>query len=190
MKIKTLVVSLCLTLFSVSCNDSDNVVDPYSINNLIANYSFEKNGSASLEGWIARENDTNLINFSKDVPYNGGNYSLMLANAWGPPGFVSYEIPQQPGAKIYKLSAFVKEVQRFPFPILSYGKFGFAIMKADSSIKSTSITFSDSTWTARTIVDTIDIKSGEKLYVWLSGSPTQWGEGWAMFDLLKLEIQD
>lgn len=82
MKINALIAASCLSIFSLSCNYDDNVVDPYSINNLIANYSFEKNGSASLEGWTPMINDTNLVNYSKDVPPNGGNYSLKLTSIW------------------------------------------------------------------------------------------------------------
>jgi len=57
----------------VSCSRDNNIVNASSTDNLLSNFSFEINGSPSLDGWIQSYQDTSAIHFSSDTPQSGCN---------------------------------------------------------------------------------------------------------------------
>src|SRR5450759_2545949 len=69
-----------LTLLLISCSkEGDNPAVPSNQPVVVFTSSFESNGNSSLVGWqIIDTSRSNLISFSRDIPQDGGSWSLML----------------------------------------------------------------------------------------------------------------
>lgn len=153
-----------------------------SSGNLLLNPSFESNGAPSMKYWTVE--DTFLVDFSPDVPPGGGSYSLAITADWAPPVFVRTTVGAPTGTYRYRLSLWGKSEN---IPGIVY----LAIQKPDTLIwllREVIIYPADSTWREYSMLDTITIKTSDKLVVNLGGGVSQLSGGKTYYDLCSLEI--
>lgn len=182
MKIKLLgffIISILITFFASSCSEDESSVNPPAGNSLI-NTSFEENGYFSSDGWtLPVQSDS-----SKDVPTNGGNYSLLLKASWFPELYAEIKVPVLSQYNNYKLSFWSKSTG-----VTSgvYGRSILSLLRNGSILKSKSIIVDDIIWRSYTIVDTFNVSEGDSFLVQLTAGISQLLPGETYFDLCKLE---
>lgn len=160
-----------------SCKKSgDTIVGPPNGVNLIANSSFESNGTPSFQGW--QVNDTSLVRFSTDVPPDGGAWSICIETVWGH-ARVQTIIALPEGTHPYKLSIWAKR----------QGVGGTISLIFNNAIRN-SLTVSDTTWTVYTFNDTLTTVGGDRVVVELAGGFSQLLSGKTYFDICKFERLD
>jgi hypothetical protein len=177
--VRLLSVFILFALIIYSCTSEDNSVNPPSANSLI-NTSFEKNGYFSTDGWILPAQSDS----SKDVPANGGNYSLLLKASWFPELYAEIKVPVLSEYNNYKLSFWSKSSG------VTSGVFGrgiLSLLRNGSTIKSKSITVNVNNWRSYTIIDTFDVAEGDSFLVQLTAGISQLLPGDTNFDLCTLE---
>jgi hypothetical protein len=176
---RNILPALILT-FSISCNDSGT--EPLTDGEMIKNGSFEFNDIPSLEWWELGNRDfAELVN---DAPPEGGNWSLRLTSDGSPTS--SYAYTNVSGVKsgdVLLLSAYIKAggFDGGGSIDLRTGQF-FTITETDKSVSS-----GDTSWTQISLVDTIDLNSGDSVWVVLSSLHTQITQRSGLFDLVKIE---
>jgi hypothetical protein len=184
MKAATLFALLALFVGGMlqGCSKS-NPVGPSLGGNLLANPSFELNGSPSLDGWTQAYIDTSLFSFSSDVPPGGGEYSIVVQAVWGPPYTVSQTVPADAGNHQYAFSAWAKKTG-FGGQMLLFLK------RSDSTLFVKSRSIADTTWTQYSIADTVAAESGDSLVVSMTGGFSQLPAGRTFFNMCDLEKID
>jgi hypothetical protein len=182
-------IILCIvSVAAKGCSKSENqIVNPPSDTNLVTNGSFEIGGGASLQDWQTNSTDTALINFSTDVPINGGSFSLRLKNEWSFPGAVWQSIVPPSGTHRYRLSAYAKVLRS---GIMAGGWISIGIKQGGTWNTTKSYAFTDTTWREIAIVDTLTTVPGDTLRVCLNGDGTQFSFGYALFDLVHFQRLD
>ena len=188
MRLSIFISSLVLIYLASGCKDSTTISGTTENNELIVNGSFEHNGNPSLDGWNQSYADTNSVQFSTDVPLNGGRYSVSLLNNWGAPELRSF-VAAPKGTYRYHLSVWSKCL-----PPIGWGGSMGAIridhQTMDSLIHRKWMSFSDSLWTKYTLLDTITCNQGDTLIISISPGIGQFNWGRTLFDevsFLKLD---
>ena len=177
--VRLLSIFILFTLIIYSCTSEDNSVNPPSGNSLI-NTSFEKNGYFSTDGWILPAQSDS----SKDVPANGGNYSLLLYSNAPPEVFAEIKVPAMTQFSDFRLSLWSKSIG---VTNNVYGKAILSLIRNGSVIKSQSVTLDDISWRNYSIEDTFSVAENDSFKVQLSGGVNQILGGSTYFDLCKLE---
>ncbi len=147
--------------------------------NLISNSSFEIGKSPSLEGWIV---DSTWVDFARDVPPQGGQWSIKLEAGWAPQeGFAETYYSGDAGKRIYRLTAWMKTLHQWKGTIsLGLRKSGQTIIRKSTSRDSTQ-------WSQISLQDTLAVSRADSIIVRLSAGMTAVRRGEALFDLVKLE---
>ncbi len=158
-----------------ACSSKDNPSAADNLPEILLNSSFEQNGNPSIENWIS--NDTTGIKIVDEAPAEGGKYSLRIKASWFPENSTSIIIDAPQGNNIFKLSVWAKY----------FNVSGTIDLKKESDPDKKSINVADTSWTVYSLIDTINIKAGEKLQVVLNGGISQIIAGETYFDLIKLE---
>jgi len=169
---------ILLAIFISGCTE-ETTTEP-SEENLLINTSFEENGYFSSDGWtLSTQSDS-----SKDVPTNGGNYSLLLKANWFPELYSEIKVPVLSQYNNYKLSFWSKSTG-----VTSgiYGRSILSLLRNGSILKSKSIIVDDIIWRSYTIVDTFNVSEGDSFLVQLTAGISQLLPGETYFDLCKLE---
>ena len=173
-----LILSAAIVVGICSCKKSgDTIIGPLSGVNLIANFSFESNGTPSFRGWQVI--DTSVVRFSKDIPPDGGAWSIYIETVWGPPARVQTVVALPEGTHPYKLSTWAKR----------RGVGGTISLIFNKAIRN-SLTISDTTWTVYTFNDTLTTVVGDSVVVELAGGFSQRLFGSTYFDICKFERLD
>ena len=170
-----LTISILITFFVSSCSENETSVNPPAGNTLI-NTSFEKNGQFSADGWtLPTQSDS-----SKDVPPNGGNYSLLLKASWFPELYAEIKVPVLSQYNNYKLSFWSK------YSTIK-GKALLILLRNGLTVKSKSILVDDIVWRNYSITDTFSVAEGDSFLVQLTAGISQLLPGDTYFDLCTLE---
>jgi hypothetical protein len=164
------------------CSKS-NPTGPSSGGDLLANPSFELNGSPSLQDWTQAYTDTSVHFFSSDVPPDGGRYSIVIDAVWGPPYTVSQAVPADAGNHRYEFSAWAK---RSGFG----GQMRISLQRSDSTYFEKTMNIVDTAWTQYSIIDTVTAESGDSVVVSVTGGFSQLLFGQTYFDDCDLERID
>lgn len=169
-------LSVLFLLFS--CNV---VVNPAGeVSNLVKNGSFEENGKPSLKYWFGA--DSSLAKFVKDTPERGGTWSVAVpAHHFGAFELrLAQTVKLQPGTHILQFSFWAKMKGIIALASL--------IRKTndDKLVQECSVDIKDLGWHQYTLLDTVQLRSGETLYVNLSGGGTEIVAGETDFDLVSL----
>ncbi len=149
--------------------------------NLLLNPSFEIYGIPSLLGWVPSTEDTSAIHFFREVPPQGGKYSLGLETAWTAANSATAKVPAMVGSHRYRLALWAR----------SNGVSGFAslyLKTSDTLAFRKTVELPETAWTSYSLIDTIVAKQGDSLFVSLSGGMSQLLAGRTLFDLCTLEI--
>jgi hypothetical protein len=172
-----LIVSAAMTVGIYRCKDSGGtIVGPPSGGNLIANSSFESNGTPSLQGWQVI--DTSVVRFSTDTPPDGGAWSIYIETVWGQ-ARIQTAVALPEGTHHYKLSTWAKR----------QGVGGKISLIFNKAIRK-SLTITDATWTVYTFNDTLTTVRGDSVVVELAGGSSQLFSGETYFDICKFERLD
>lgn len=174
-------ITLLSILFLISCKKSVNVFGTDCSNeyqNMILNYSFEKNGVGTFEGWNTDSNLDSTIQFSDDIPQSGGHWSAVItigdrvfAKLWT-------NVVAPAGTHYYRLSVFSKTNST-----TSTVKFYL-----NKNLRK-SLTISDSTWKIYQVFDTLTTTNTDTLIVELDGGVT-YSYTKTFFDLCRLEKKE
>lgn len=175
-----IIVPLC---FLSGCSDRFLPSAPTESANLLTNGSFEYSNSPSLNGWYAEHADTMWLHFSRDVPSEGGSFSITVDAIWGPPISIVQSVSPPLGMNRYQLSAWSKVIG-------VGGSLSLSIKKADTLIVRKLVRIVDTVWTNYVLFDTLLAESRDSLIVKLSGGFSQLRPGKTFFDLCKLEKLD
>ena len=185
-----LYVVIFILVVLIYCSEpNDTIINPPPDKNLITNSSFEISGEPSLQSWLKSTNDTSYINFSIDVPPNGGNYSVRLRNEWSFPGSIRYLIVPETGTNQYLLSVWGKVLPHTPAHLAGGDVSLFHISAGNWTLRKY-LYFSDTTWTRGTLLDTLSTTSSDTLVIILRGDISQFSYGNILFDLCKFEKLD
>ena len=175
------IIFLLIPLFINSCN---NITGPLIQINLLQSPSFEENDQPSLKGWIG---DTSVINFSNDVPPEGGKWSIFIYGnnslTLRPirPDQIIQKVKLLKGTYIYTFSFWAKaDSINGSFAILG-------TIKNDTSRLDKNLEITKPTWTNYTIVDTLSYANYDSVEVFFgAGYSFQGVQGKIFFDLCSL----
>ncbi len=176
-----LVAVFLLGLGLLSCNVVTNPAG--EVNNLVKNGSFEQNSHASLKYWMGI--DSSKVKFVQDAPDDGGNWCASLpATQYEPSALhLAQEITLSPHRYVLLFSFWAKRQS-------VNGRASLFIKNSDGQLlesKGKSVT--DSVWTHYSLIDTVQIQSGQKLFVNLFGGGTEVVGGHTCFDLISLTVK-
>jgi hypothetical protein len=177
--ISFIAAALFLILFISSCSNNENSVNSPNSTTLFST-TFEENGYFSAEGWTLPLNSDS----STDIPLNGGKYSLLLNSTSPPEEYAEIKIPVMTQFSDYKLSIWSKSIG---VTNGIYGKVLLSLVRADTVVKSQSITITDISWRNYSIEDTFTVAENDSFRIQLSGGVNQIIEGKSYFDLCTLE---
>jgi hypothetical protein len=149
--------------------------------NLVANSSFEENGSGTLKNWTMQPVDSSCYSFSSDVPNSGGSYSLAIKESWGVPNkvFTSIVLPQSNSQ--FRFSIWAK-VQLKP------AKIWIAIQKVDTLIQQLQFTADQTAWTKYVSDFNYLPSAGDTLKIFLEGATSSLYASKSYYDLCKIEV--
>jgi hypothetical protein len=186
--LKLFVCSLvAVALSNLECTKSD-ITSPALDENLLTNGSFESNNSPSLSGWTPYFNDTAYVDFDRDVPPNGGSYSLKLKNYIMSQGSVLTMIPIKQATNRIHFTFWSKSTPTSNFhSVLAVCRIN--IKKPGIYLIGAMNMYQDSVWTQHTVEDTISVTTVDTLYVELSAGSVDYTSGYSLFDLCRLTIQ-
>jgi hypothetical protein len=168
---------LLFSLLHYQCSDSINV--PQIENNLIHNPSFEENGESSLADWFVKM--PSVVNFTRDIPPNGGRWALTIDVLWGSGNDVITTVKIPEGTHIYKFSFWSKFSNKPGFADID-------VVARDSLSQISRINIDSESWKNYSILDTIASFSGDSLQITLSGGFSNISPGKTYFDLCTLEL--
>jgi len=157
------------------------IIPPSDTLDVLVNTSFELGGSPTLAGWTIVTDPA--VEFSTDVPPEGGGWSVTVDATWTPPtapAQVLTIVPTQDGTSIYRLTVWAKRNG-------VGGSAAILIKQSGTTLLSKSVFIQDSLWTAITILDTISTTLGDSIGVRLAGGISQLAGGTTYFDLCLLE---
>jgi hypothetical protein len=176
---KNLLLMLLGILFIITaCNVVSNPAG--EVSNLVKNGSFEENGKGSLKYWFGP--DSSLAKLVNDAPERGGQWSVAIPmHRLEPENFrLAQAVNLHSGTHILQFSFWAKKK----------GIAGGARLLRQTSdgklIGEGGLVVKDTVWTQYTLLDTVQLQKGEKLYVDLSGGATELGSGTTSFDLVSL----
>lgn len=169
-----------LLLMFQSCSDN-SVNQPAPAENLISNWSFEKNGQPIIEGWVLNPNGK--YSFSNTAPEGGGMYSIQLDCNWGIPNEIRTSVPAYWGNTKYEFSLLSRK-EDFG------GYFSINIKRSDSLITLNKINIDSDSWRIYSVFDSIQTKKNDSLVIILAGGFSQVLTGKTYFDLVRLEKLD
>ena len=179
---------IILLFIPLLINSCDKAIDPVIQTNLLQNPSFEENGQPSLSGWNVT--DISMINFSNDVPPDGGKWSLLmygrnsLIQGRVRLNLVSQKVRLLKGTYIYTFSFWAKtDSANGSVAVLS------AIIN-DTSRFYKNLEITNSNWTNYNIVDTLSSANYDSVeVVFLNGLSFQGVQGKTFFDLCSLTVK-
>jgi hypothetical protein len=147
--------------------------------NLIPNSSFEIGTSPTLQGWIV---DSTWVDFVKDAPTQGGQWSIKLEAGWAPQeGFAETYLSGESGRNIYRLTAWMKTLHQWN------GTISLGVRKSGQKALRKSASSNASQWTSISLQDTLTVGRSDSLIVRLSAGMTEVRRGEVLFDLIQLE---
>jgi len=165
---------ILLTFFISGCTEQETTAP--TVENLLLNTSFEKNGRFTSDGWsLPAQSDSSV-----DVPPNGGSYSLELEASQPPESYAQITVPVNTQFSNYKLTFWSK------YSVIE-GKAVLSLIRNGSAIKSLSILVEDIVWKSYSIQDTFNVASGDSFMVQLTGGSSQLLTGKTYFDLCQLQ---
>ncbi len=177
---------LFLSLAAVQCSSPTG---PSPNTNLLKDPSFENNGNASLTGWNAY---TSFINFSNDVPPEGGKWSIFMYG-YNPLSAqpilldpINQKITTLKGSYVYSFSFWSKADSTTD----AYGKvFAF---RNDSLISIKSVAVTDSNWAQYFIIDSLSSTDADSLKIIFFGGASYPFKpaGKTYFDLCSLTAKE
>ncbi len=177
---------LLIPLLFLSCT-SDNSVEIIPVfNNLLLNSTFEENGQPSFQRWNTYNADSSSVIFVRTAPTHGGTYSIGLKNQWTIPGRISYSISGITGTHIYKFSIWERGFSELGFS--TPGQMALSVLHGDIHTYGNSLSFSDSVWANKILLDTLTTSASDTILVSIGGSWSQWATGYHLIDLCRLEI--
>ncbi len=179
-RIFRLVFLIVLMLITLSCSKKENPVNPPSDSNVILNSSFEKNGVPDNDGWTISARPLGEI--TTDAPPGGETYCLKL-EASNPGGMATIKVPVVTNKQVYNFIFWAKTNQP------SSSAF-FDLIRNGQIQNSEELNIMDTTWTEYSLVDTLQVMSGDSIRITFSErlSPLQFFESY--FDLVKVETVD
>ena len=178
------VTAMCLLLFAASsCTTSkDCITKPPPEPNILMYCSFEEDDRPSLAGWWP-DDTTSHMDFSRNVPPNGGSWSLSIRNALNPSYIrVARTVPALAGTTSYEFSFWAR----------TKGKPGIAELgeKTGPGFVTRAIRLeADTAWVPYSASLTCHGDPGDSILVGLWGASTS-EPGTTWFDLVKLEKVD
>ena len=171
-----------LTLVVLSCS-KDAVTRSSLDTNILFYSSFEKICRPSLDGWYP-DSTTIYMEFSRDVPSNGGFWSLSINNTLKPQDMrVMGETSTLSGTTSYRFSFWAKAKGVPGHAMLGARRTGHAYAMKAIGVES------DSTWIQYSDSLTVDGDTNVYVVFGLSGRST-YSSGTTWFDLVKLEKID
>lgn len=182
MRYTTLLLLFC-SFLSSSCSNS--VTGPNSSQNLLANSTFQRNGTPSLEGWVVP--DTSAVHFSTDVPQGGSGSSIVMHAAWfapWPSNSIFTTVLPQAGSHRYTLSVLAKDTGVGGNALVYLNRPG----TANSSLLATLHIDSGATWMYYSQTDTLTAASSDTLFVVVNGGGTEIVSGTTYFNTCKFEL--
>ncbi len=178
-KLKTLILLAGGLFLLFACNV---VMNPAGeVSNLVKNGSFEENGAPSLKYWFGP--DSSVAKFVKDAPERGGNWSIVLpVHALEPLRLrLAQKVNLQSGTHILQFSFWAKKHG------MINGWAGLIRETQDGKlVDEGALVVKDTTWTQYTLLDTVQLQKGEKLYVNLTGGGAEVAYGETTYDLVSL----
>jgi hypothetical protein len=171
-----ILAALILTIF-ISCRDEISSPDNRE-RNLITNSSFELNNRPTLKGWITNGN----VNYSRDVPRDGGIYSIVIDEAWGPPGYVSYSVLLEQGTRVYIFDCWAK-AGSVPAEI-SF------IHSRDTILTHKIIEVKDSIWKSYSYAALITAGVNDTIKIFLKGSRSHLASSKTYYDRCTLRVEN
>lgn len=169
-----------LAILFVGCG-KDPVTYNDSTVNLVANTSFEENGSGTLKNWVMAPLDSSCYSFVKDVPNSGGTYSLAIKESWGVPNKVYTSIVLPQSNSQFRFSIWAK-VQLRP------SKIWLGIQKPDTILQQLQFTVDQTGWTKYVSDFNYSPSAGDTLKIFLEGSASSLYASKSYFDLCKIEV--
>ncbi len=179
----TLIIFISLLSVVFACS---LVVNPAGeVNNLIKNGSFEENSKPTLKYWFGL--DSSVAKLVKDAPERGGEWSVAIPlHRLEPLNFrLAQAVNLHSGTHILQFSfwgIWSKTDKSLPgyANLIRKTKDGKLIDEGGLAVK-------DTTWTQYTLLDTVHLQEGEKLYVNLSGGAAELStSSTTSFDLVSL----
>ncbi len=166
-----------LSIIILGCDkETENPTRPGDENNLVANSSFEIDGTSSSQGWQFWSNTQSSPTFSADVPPNGGKWSIVLSSADRIGSSLQTKVAARAGGNRYKLSLWAK----------SKGDTGYVQLIFNKAIRRT-IGIQDSLWRYYEVIDSLGTVQGDSLVVLLDAGTT-YLFAQSQFDLCRLEV--
>ena len=159
----------------------DAAVTPAPLN-LLFNGSFESGGEPSLAGW--RAGNPNLASAVAPGAPGGGEWALQLEADWAPTlGFVTQRIEGLRDGDIVLLRADVKAMDQAGGGVIS-------LLVGDSpwGARAKWAASSSGTWTALSVVDTLELAPGDSVWVQLSSFHTENWPRVGLFDSASLSV--
>ncbi len=176
-------VVLCPLVGCSSSDDSSPSVPSTVGTNFISNSSFENTAGPSLKGWAADTTDTSAVKFVRDVPPSCGKYAIYLHSEFPSLASVTCTAVIPAGTHRYRLSAWAKCGSIGPEVALG----GVSLLHTWQGTKSgKALSYSDTTWAYKTLVDTINVAKPSTVRIVL----TQSQGGYVLFDLCRLAQLD
>ena len=161
---------------------SEKAVRPMGNENLLANGSFESQGTPMLDGWLPA--DSQLAEIIQEAAPGGGQYALRLEADWAPTrGFVTTPVPDLGDGDIVRLSAYVRAVG-------TEGGGSISLLTGSSSdlrtLREKHVATTDTVWTYLSVADTMSLNPGDSVWVRLSSPHTEIESRVGLFDLVEL----
>jgi hypothetical protein len=125
-------------------------------------------------------NSASSIDFSQDVPPDGGGWSVSINSYPNTDVFLLTKVPATTGSHVYRLSVWSKRIG-------IGGSAGIIIRRDDSLFVSSSMSIGGTEWSEVALIDTILASTGDSVGVILSGGISLTGSGTTYFDRCALE---
>lgn len=169
-------VFLVIALIGITACHRDAAIPP--LGNLVKNYSFERNGKSSFDGWVGSG-----YTFVSDVPSDGGQWALQLVPEWFPAeGYAETYITGLSGSHIFKLSCDTKVTNSWT------GSLSLRIKSQSGTNDIASTTFTNANWTIQVLnTNSIMLQPTDTLVVHLSSGSTEVASGQVLFDNVYLQ---
>ena len=183
MKHEIFFLAFLIILLQLSCQRVKSPLSSQLQKNLVQNGSFEQNGQPSLQYW---ENvNEKIVEFSKDVPSDGGTWCVVLHPERTGPFHESFfqKISLQPGKYNLALSFYAKKNGNGNGYVQLYKK------KPDGIHSILSVNVTDTTWTHYTQNITVHLATEDTLKILLSGGTTEVVDWKTYFDNVALTIK-
>jgi hypothetical protein len=182
-----IIIGVCMSLCVTACNKTETVVSGNTPTTVLIMSSFEVGGLPSLKGWTSNSSDTSVVGFSTDTPPGGGRFSVRLQNEWTSGGNVRAAFPAPSGVHRYQLSVWTKVSSQ---GVANRGSISILVKKPDAMFFHKNLRFTDTMWTMRSLVDTVETGLSDSIIVSLAGDFGQFSGGWTLFDVCVFEKLD